>query len=229
MSEFFSEFAFQFEQNLITADRWKILLEGLGVTVEITIVAIVIGTVLGFLLAFMKMSKLRIFRIIANVYIEIIRGTPTTVQLLIIYFVILAPKGVGNIAAAMVAFGLNSAAYVAEIVRAGVEGVDKGQIEAGRSLGFNRFQTTMKIVMPQAIKSVLPTYTSEFIVLLKETSIAGYIAINDLTKVATTIQSRTYNAYFPLISAAVLYFAMTFTLAKLFGLLERRLHRSDSN
>ena len=130
MSEFFSEFAFQFEQNLITADRWKMLLEGLGVTVEITIVAIVIGTVLGFLLAFMKMSKLRIFRIIANVYIEIIRGTPTTVQLLIIYFVILAPKGVGNIAAAMVAFGLNSAAYVAEIVRAGVEGVDKGQIEA---------------------------------------------------------------------------------------------------
>lgn len=225
----------QFYQNIIYADRWKQLLSGLGVTLEITLGAIVIGTVLGVLLAFMKMTKGKLFgflpggilRIPAKVYIEIIRGTPTTVQLLIMYFVVFASTNVPKVPVAILAFGLNSAAYVAEIVRAGVESVNIGQIEAGRSLGFSKLQTTMRIVLPQAIKSVLPTYTSEFIVLLKETSIAGYIAINDLTKVASTITSRTYNAFFPLITAAVIYFVMTFTLSKIFGRLERRLRQSD--
>lgn len=227
MADWFADFGADFYTNFIAANRWKMFLSGLGVTVQITLVAIIIGTVLGLILAFMKMSKFKILRIPANVYIEIIRGTPTTIQLLIIYFVVLGSFRVEAIPSAMLAFGLNSAAYVAEIVRAGVQSIDSGQVEAGRSLGFSHFQTMMKIVLPQAIKSVLPTYTSEFIVLLKETSIAGYISIMDLTKASSTIQSRTMNAFFPLVGAAVLYFIMTFTLSKLFGILERRLRKSD--
>ncbi|MEG1441452.1 MAG: amino acid ABC transporter permease [Oscillospiraceae bacterium] len=221
------QFQSDFYQNIIAADRWKQILSGLGVTVQITFVAILIGTVLGFILAFMKMSKSKWLSVPANIYIEIIRGTPTTVQLLITYFVILGPFGVDKIIVAMIAFGLNSAAYISEIVRGGVTSIDIGQVEAGRSLGLSKFKTTMKIVLPQAIKLIIPTYTNEFIVLLKETSIVGYIAIGDLTKMATVIQSRTYNAYFPLITAAVIYFVMTFTLAKIFGYLERRLNKSD--
>ncbi|MBQ2615131.1 MAG: amino acid ABC transporter permease [Clostridia bacterium] len=216
-----------FYNNLIHADRWKLLLEGLGVTLEITCAAIVMGTILGVILAFMKMSKIKLFRGIAKTYIEIIRGTPTTVQLLIMYMGVFASVSAPKWIVASIAFGMNSAAYVAEIVRAGVESVDHGQIEAGRSLGLSNLQTTMKIVLPQAIKIALPTYTSEFIVLLKETSIAGYIAMEDLTKVASMITSRTFNAWFPLLTAALLYFLMTFTLAKIFGCLERRLRKSD--
>ena len=216
-----------FYTNLIYADRWKHLLGGLGVTLQITLAAIVIGTVLGVILAFMKMSSWKGLSVPAKVYIEIIRGTPTTVQLLIMYMGVFATGSAPKWIIASLAFGLNSAAYVAEIVRSGVESVDHGQVEAGRSLGFSKLQTTMKIVLPQAVKIALPTYTSEFIVLLKETSIAGYIAMEDLTKVASMITSRTFNAWFPLLTAALLYFIMTFTLSKIFGCLERRLRKSD--
>lgn len=227
LSSIWESFSNGFYTNLIYADRWKMLLQGLGVTLEITLASIVIGTVLGIILAFMKMSSTKWLSTPAKIYIEIIRGTPTTVQLLIMYMGVFASLSAPKWIIASIAFGMNSAAYVAEIVRGGVESVDKGQIEAGRSLGLSKLQTTMKIVLPQAIKIALPTYTSEFIVLLKETSIAGYIAMEDLTKVASMITSRTYNAWFPLISAAVLYFIMTFTLAKIFGCLERRLRKSD--
>ncbi len=227
LSAGWANFCEGFYNNLIHADRWKLLLEGLGVTLEITCAAIVMGTILGVILAFMKMSKIKLFRGIAKTYIEIIRGTPTTVQLLIMYMGVFASVSAPKWIVASIAFGMNSAAYVAEIVRAGVESVDHGQIEAGRSLGLSNLQTTMKIVLPQAIKIALPTYTSEFIVLLKETSIAGYIAMEDLTKVASMITSRTFNAWFPLLTAALLYFLMTFTLAKIFGCLERRLRKSD--
>ncbi len=216
-----------FYTNLIYADRWLLLLKGLVVTLQITTCAIIIGTILGIILAFMKMSGSKWMRGISKTYIEIIRGTPTTVQLLIMYLGVFAAISAPKWIIASLAFGLNSAAYVAEIIRGGVESVDKGQIEAGRSLGLSNTQTTMRIVLPQAIKIALPTYTSEFIVLLKETSIAGYIAMEDLTKVASMITSRTYNAWFPLITAALIYFVMTFTLAKIFGVLERRLRKSD--
>lgn len=220
-------FCNDFYTNLIHADRWKHLLGGLGVTLQITLAAIVIGTVLGVILAFMKMSDWKWLNIPAKVYIEIIRGTPTTVQLLIMYMGVFATVSAPKWIIASLAFGLNSAAYVAEIVRSGVESVDHGQVEAGRSLGLSKLQTTMKIVLPQAVKIALPTYTSEFIVLLKETSIAGYIAMEDLTKVASMITSRTFNAWFPLLTAALMYFIMTFTLSKIFGCLERRLRKSD--
>ncbi|MEE1048302.1 MAG: amino acid ABC transporter permease [Clostridia bacterium] len=227
LSSMWAECCKDFYENLIYADRWKLLLEGLGVTIEITVAAIIIGTVLGVILAFMKMSGSKWLSTPAKVYIEIIRGTPTTVQLLIMYLGVFASIPAPKVLIASLAFGLNSAAYVAEIIRGGVESVDKGQIEAGRSLGLTKLQTTIKIVLPQAIKIALPTYTSEFIVLLKETSIAGYIAMEDLTKVASMITSRTFNAWFPLITAALVYFAMTFSLAKIFGVLERRLRKSD--
>lgn len=223
----FGKFCDGFYTNLIHADRWKLMLQGLLVTIEITLIAIIIGTVLGIILAFMKMSSSKWLNVPANIYIEIIRGTPTTVQLLIMYMGVFASIPAPKLLIASLAFGLNSAAYVAEIIRGGVESVDKGQIEAGRSLGFSKMQTTTKIVLPQAIKIALPTYTSEFIVLLKETSIAGYIAMEDMTKVASMITSRTFNAWFPLLTAAVIYFAMTFSLAKIFGCLERRLRKSD--
>ncbi len=227
ISAHWAAFCNDFYTNLIYADRWKHLLGGLGVTLQITLAAIVIGTVLGVILAFMKMSSWKGLSVPAKVYIEIIRGTPTTVQLLIMYMGVFATVSAPKWIIASLAFGLNSAAYVAEIVRSGVESVDHGQVEAGRSLGFSKLQTTMKIVLPQAVKIALPTYTSEFIVLLKETSIAGYIAMEDLTKVASMITSRTFNAWFPLLTAALLYFIMTFTLSKIFGCLERRLRKSD--
>lgn len=227
VSVHWAKFCSDFYTNLIYADRWKHLLGGLGVTLEITLAAILIGTVLGIVLAFMKMSQWRWLRTPAKIYIEMIRGTPTTVQLLIMYMGVFASVSAPKWIIASLAFGMNSAAYVAEIVRGAVESVDHGQTEAGYSLGFSKFQTTMRIVLPQAAKIALPTYTSEFIVLLKETSIAGYIAMEDLTKVASMITSRTFNAWFPLLTAALLYFVMTFTLSKIFGHFERRLRKSD--
>lgn len=219
--------------NLIAQDRWLALLKGLGVTVVITIFAIIIGTILGTALAFGKMSKIKPLKAVCSGYITIIRGTPTLVQLLLIYFGVFGGFQISSndvlnsIIIASIAFGLNSAAYVAEIVRAGVQGVDPGQTEAGRSLGLNHRQTMTHIVLPQAVKNILPTYTSEFIVLIKETAIVGYIGLSDLTKVGDTIRSRTFSAWIPLLTVAIVYLCLTSLLAKLFSLLERRLRESD--
>lgn len=223
----------QLYRNLIVEDRWLALLEGLGVTILITVIAIIIGTVLGTLLAFGKMSKIKPLKAVCSAYINIIRGTPTLVQLLLIYFGVFATvqfvpnQDVNSIIIASIAFGLNSAAYVAEIVRAGVQGVDPGQMEAGRSLGLNNRQTMAHIILPQAVKNILPTYTSEFIVLIKETAIVGYIGLADLTKVGDGIRSRTFSAWIPLLTVALIYLCLTSVLAKLFSLLERRLRESD--
>lgn len=226
-------FADKLYTNLIAQDRWLALLKGLGVTLTITVFAIIIGTVLGTLFAFGKMSKIKPISVISSAYINIIRGTPTLVQLLLIYFGVFASfqfvsdQTVNSIIIASIAFGLNSAAYVAEIVRAGVQGVDPGQMEAGRSLGLNHRQTMMHIVLPQAVKNILPTYTSEFIVLIKETAIVGYIGLADLTKVGDNIRSRTFSAWIPLLTVAIMYLIVTTGLAKLFSILERRLRESD--
>lgn len=227
MENIFNNFIAAFKLNLLASNRWLQLLEGLGVTMQITILSIIIGTILGVVLAFMKMSKNKILSTISKVYIDIIRGTPMVVQLLIFYFAVFKDPMFSKIFVAVFAFGLNSAAYIAEIVRAGVLAVDHGQIEAGRSLGLSSFKTLVYIVMPQAIKNVLPTYISEFIVLIKETAIVGYIALNDLTKVGDTIRSRTFDAFFPLITVAIIYFVITSVLSKLLGIVERRLRRGD--
>ena len=213
----------KFYNNFIADERWRYIAEGLGVTLQVTFFAVIIGIVLGFLVAIL----LGIVNGICKVYLTVIRGTPVVVQLLIIYFVIFGSSDVSKVLVAVMAFGLNSGAYVAEIFRSGIMSVDNGQFEAGRSLGFNYVQTMMYIIMPQAFKNVLPALGNEFIVLLKETSVSGYIALQDLTKGGDIIRSRTYDAFMPLIAVALIYLAMVLVFTKLVNMLERRLRSSD--
>ena len=220
------------EAAFITGDRWKLYLKGLGVTMEVAVFAALLGILIGTLLAFMKLTVKKDGRPtflswIANVYIDVIRGTPSVLQLLIMWFVVF--KSINNgILVASLTFGINSGAYVAEIVRAGILAVDKGQTEAGRSLGLNQFQTMRYIVVPQAFKNVLPPLGNEFIVLIKETAIVGYVSLSDLTRVANQVASRTYEAFTPLIGAAIVYFIIIKILTILLGRLERRLRKSDN-
>ena len=172
-------------------------------------------------------GKLKVLNAVCKVYLSVIRGTPTMVQVLIFNFVIFASLAVNEVIVGGVAFGINSGAYVAEIVRSGIMSIDKGQMEAGRSLGLSSGQTMKLIIMPQAFKNVLPALINEMIVLLKETSIIGYIGMTDITKAATLVQSRTYSAFIPLISAAIFYWVLVTILTYFMGKLERRLRRSD--
>ena len=218
--------------NFVKDDRYLYLTRGLAVTLEITFFALLIGVVLGFILAIIrstsdKTGKLKILNMIAKLYITVIRGTPVVLQLLILYFVIFASVNINKVVVAAIAFGLNSGAYVAEIVRSGIMAVDEGQFEAGRSLGFNYFQTMCYIVMPQAIKNILPALGNEFIVLLKETSVSGYIAIQDLTKGGDIIRSQTFEPFLPLIAVAIVYLVMVVIFQKLVDLLERRLRKNE--
>ena len=219
-----------FISNFIDDNRWRYITDGLKITLLVTVFAVLIGVVLGFLIAIVrtthdKTGKLKILNAICKVYLTVIRGTPVVVQLMIIYFIIFGSVDISKVVVAIVAFGINSGAYVAEIFRSGIMSIDNGQFEAGRSLGFNYAQTMMYIVMPQAFKNVLPTLCNEFISLLKETSVSGYIALQDLTKGGDIIRSRTYDAFMPLIAVALIYLVMIFT--KLVSLLERRLRNSD--
>ena len=224
MSDFISE---GFYQNLIYDDRWFMLIKGLGVTIEIAFFAIILGVILGTLACLGRLSSNRVIRGIATAYVSFIRGTPTMTQLSLIYFGVFASVDVSKILVAVIAFGINSGAYMAEIFRGGILAVDAGQTEAGRSLGLNQWQTMTSIVFPQAVKNALPATANEFIVLIKEPAIVGTIAVNDLTKVANFIQSRTFNAWFPILSALVLYFVLTTILGKLLAMFERRLRVSD--
>lgn len=218
--------------NFIADDRWKYIWDGLWVTLEVTFFAVIIGIVLGFMIAIVrsthdKTGKLKVLNAICQVYLTVLRGTPVVVQLLIIYFVIFGSVDINKVLVAILAFGLNSGAYVAEIFRSGIMSIDNGQFEAGRSLGFNYAQTMIYIVMPQAFKNVLPALGNEFIVLLKETSVSGYIALQDLTKGGDIIRSRTYDAFMPLIAVALIYLVMVMIFTKLVNMLERRLRNSD--
>ena len=222
----------RFYLNFIADDRWKYLVNGLKVTLTITFFALIIGVVLGFLVAIVrstydKTGKLKILNLICKVYLTVIRGTPVVVQLLIIYFIIFGSVDINKTLVAVMAFGFNSGAYVAETFRSGIMSIDDGQFEAGRSLGFNYAQTMFYIIMPQAFKNVLPALGNEFIVLLKETSVSGYIALEDLTKGGDIIRSRTYDAFMPLIAVAVIYLVMVMIFTKLVNMLERRLRNSD--
>ena len=175
----------------------------------------------------MKISENKFLRGIANIYTTILRGIPLATQLMIFYFVIFAPLGLNKLLVAILAYGINSGAYCTEIFRAGIQSIDKGQTEAGRSLGLSKTQTLFNIVLPQAIKAVLPTYTSEFIVLIKETSVASFIAVMDLTKAGDMIRNATYNAWIPLLTCAAIYLALTCGLTKLFSILEKNLAKSN--
>ncbi len=232
MQEWFAKIAQMFEAAFITKDRWKLYLDGLGVTLQVAVFAAIIGMIIGTVLAFMKLSvkrngKKTILAVIANIYIDVIRGTPSVLQLMIMWFIIFS-NAKNGVAVAVLSFGVNSGAYVAEIVRAGILAVDKGQMEAGRSLGLSKAQTMVYVVIPQAVKNVLPPIGNEFIVLLKETAIVGYVSLTDLTRAANQIASRTYDAFMPLIGAAVIYFAVIKALTMLLEKLEGRLRKSDN-
>ncbi len=213
--------------------RYLAYLGGIKVTILISILAIAIGIAIGILVAVVKVSatnsKMKWLAWICNIYITIIRGTPLMVQLLIIYNLVFTSRNTNEIIVGAVCFGINSGAYVAEIIRAGIESIDKGQMEAGRSLGLNYMQTMRMIILPQAIRNILPALGNEFIVLIKETSVAGVIAVTDLTKAAQYIGSRTWDILPPLIIAAACYLVMVMGLSKLLSMFERRLARGDRN
>ena len=232
VQKFFSEIGDAFYQNFIAEDRWKYLTDGLANTLLITLFALLLGLLLGFLIAMIrathdKTGKLKVLNFFAKIYLTVIRGTPVVVQLLIIYFVIFGSVNIDKMFVAVLAFGLNSGAYVAEIVRSGIMSIDNGQFEAGSSLGFNYAQTMVSIILPQAFKNILPALANEFIVLLKETSVAGYIALEDLTKGGDIIRSQTYEAFLPLIAVAIIYLVMVMFLTHLVSKLERRLAKND--
>lgn len=235
------DFKRRFITNFLTEDRWKYLWNGLGVTLKITFFAVLLGILLGVIIAIirstyeknsssMRMGFGKILLIILNflckVYLTVIRGTPVVVQLMIMYYVIMA-SSTNKVLAAILAFGINSGAYVAEIFRSGIMSIDAGQFEAGRSLGFNFVQTMRYIIVPQAFKNVLPALANEFIVLLKETSVAGYVALADLTKGGDIIRSRTFEPFMPLMGVALIYLTLVMFFTWLVGKLERRLRNSE--
>lgn len=239
LTELINEFKFV----MIEGDRYNFLISGLKNTFIITFFALLIGVAVGIVIAAVRTSfdknreamKLRggigygvlsVLNAICKVYLTVIRGTPVVVQLMIFYFIIFASSDDG-VMVAIVAFGLNSGAYVAEIFRAGIMSIDHGQFEAGRSLGFNYLQTMLYIIIPQMFKAVLPTLCNEFIVLLKETSVAGYVGVIDLTKAGNTIAGRTFSYFIPLITVALIYLVVVMILTWLVGKLERRLRKSD--
>ncbi len=241
MAEWFQSFQADFYLNFIAKDRWKLLLNGLGATLEITLVACLIGIAIGTVVAIIRstwdknqetMRKgvgrtlFSLLNKLAKLYLTVIRGTPVVIQLMLAYYVIFASSR-NSMLVAMLSFGLNSGAYVAEIIRSGIMSIDNGQFEAGRSLGFNYVQTMQYIIIPQALKNVLPALANEFIVLIKETSVAGYVAIKDLTKAGDTIRGVTYSAFLPLIAVALIYLVMVIFFSWLVGKLERRLRNSD--
>jgi len=239
----FADIKEEFTLNFIEDDRWASLLKGLKTTLQITLFALIIGVVIGVVVAAIrstydknretlakkggfKFFLLKLANTICHVYLTIIRGTPVVVQLMIMYFVIFASSRDG-VMIAVIAFGINSGAYVAEIFRSGINSVDNGQFEAGRSLGFNYVQTMFHIVLPQAFKNTLPTLCNEFIVLLKETSVAGYVGVTDLTKAGDIIRGRTFSAFMPLIAVALIYLVLVIIFTKLTSILERRLRKSE--
>lgn len=243
MEVFFNDLKRQFILNFIEKDRWKLMVTGLENTLKITIVAALIGIVIGILLASIRstydkqyetLKKHRGFKyyvlsflnFIAQVYLTVIRGTPVVVQLLIAFFIIFASAKNG-VAIAMLAFGINSGAYVAEIFRGGIMAIDNGQFEAGYSLGFNYFQTMIFIVIPQVLKNVLPMLLNEFIALLKETSVAGYVAVTDITRAGNVIRGTTFSPFMPLIAVALFYLIMVMILTQVVKRVERRLRKSE--
>jgi len=233
MAEWWQTFVAKFTIAFVDHNRWKFITQGLTNTLVITFFAVVMGIVIGFIVSIIrtthdKTGKLKAGNAICQVYLAVIRGTPVMVQIMIIYFVIFAAASTTyKIPLAILAFGINSGAYVAEIFRGGINAIDAGQFEAGRSLGFNYVQTMWHIIAPQAFKNAIPPLANEFIVLLKETSVAGYIGVEELTRGAFSIGGSTYDYTLPLLAIAIIYLTLVVVLSRLVALLERRLRRSE--
>ncbi|QOX77976.1 ABC transporter substrate-binding protein/permease [Trichlorobacter lovleyi] len=222
---FFSGLAGSFQSNIIQERRYLLIWDGFKTTVIISVFATLFGTLLGALICFMRMAKSRLLSAPARLYIAILRGTPVLVLLMLIFYVVFASVNINPVIVAVIAFGMNFGAYTAEIFRTGIEGVEKGQTEAGISLGFTRTSTFFQIVLPQMVRRILPVYKGEFISLVKMTSIVGYIAVQDLTKASDIIRSRTFDAFFPLVMVAILYFLISWTLMQAMGWLEQKTDR----
>ncbi len=217
--------------TFIVAERYKTLIEGFGKTILITVGALLIGIVIGTIVAIIKVfadrnKKLKIFDMLCNLYLTVIRGTPVVVQLLISFFIIFVNSKDGTWVA-IITFGVNSGAYVAEVIRSGIMAIDSGQTEAGRSLGFSKVQTMWLIILPQAFKNILPAIGNEMIALLKETSVAGYVAVVELTKAGNQIKNTTYDQINPILLVAVVYLVMVVGLTKLLSIFERRLRINE--
>lgn len=226
---FFTKIGDSFYQSVIYDNRYKFILEGLCNTIIIAIGAVLIGIIVGIITALIrsyydKTNKLKIANKISKLYIDIIRGTPSILQLMIIYYVIFKSVDINIVFVGILAFGINSGAYVSEIIRAGINSIDSGQMDAGYALGFDYFKVMRYIILPQAIKNILPALGNEFITLIKETAVGAYIGIVELTKASDIIASRTYDYFFPLIIVAVIYLIITLSLSKIVNSFERRLN-----
>ena len=229
------DFKLKFIANFITDNRWKYFTNGLGTTYVVSFFAVILGVVIGVLIAVVRSSAdkldrpplvVKILNVICKLYLTVIRGTPAMIQLLIMYYIVFGSVDVSKRLVAILTFGINSGAYVAEIIRSGIMSVDQGQFEAGRSLGLTYVQT-MWYIIPQAFKNVLPALGNEFITLLKETSICGYIALTDVTHGANTVRSQTYEPYMPLFAAALIYLVSVSVLSALISRLERRMRVNE--
>ena len=230
------DFKLKFIANFITDNRWKDFTNGLGTTYVVSFFAVILGVVIGVLIAVVRSSAdkldrpplvVKILNVICKLYLTVIRGTPAMIQLLIMYYIVFGSVDVSKRLVAILTFGINSGAYVAEIIRSGIMSVDQGQFEAGRSLGLTYVQTMWYIIIPQAFKNVLPALGNEFITLLKETSICGYIALTDVTHGANTVRSQTYEPYMPLFAAALIYLVSVSVLSALISRLERRMRVNE--
>lgn len=228
MSEWFADFSDTFYKCFIKEDRYKLLISGVGVTIKVSILAVIFGIMIGMLIAMCNLSKKKPLKILGGIYTDIIRGTPSVTQLMIIYFVIFASVNLDKWIIAAIAFGINSGAYVSEIIRAGILSIDKGQTEAGRSLGLSAYQTMSRIVIPQAVKNIFPALCNEFIVLIKETAIVGYVGLMDIQKAGDFIKSATYTPFLPLIGTAIIYYVLIKILTLLLRRIETRLRKSDN-
>jgi amine acid ABC transporter, permease protein, 3-TM region, His/Glu/Gln/Arg/opine family len=227
LGDWFSSQAEVFEKCFIRDDRYMLLLNGIGVTIKVSLLAALMGLVIGFLIALCNLSKKKGLNIIGKIYTDVIRGTPSVTQLMIIYFVVFAYVDWEKWIIAAIAFSINSGAYVSEIIRAGILSIDKGQTEAGRSLGLSKGQTMMHIIIPQAVKNIFPAMCNEFITLIKETAIVGYVGLVDIQKAGDFIKSATYEAFMPLIATAIIYFILIKVLTIGLGRVEMRLRKSD--
>ncbi len=221
------DFVSRLTATFITDGRWRWFVSGLGYTLLISLFSVIIGLVIGIIMALMRLSKNRLLKTVSGIYIDIIRGTPTMVQLLIIYFIIFANVNIDKWIVGCIAFGINSGAYIAEIVRGGILSVNVGQTEAGRSLGMTHAQTMASIVMPQAMKNILPALGNEFVVLIKETAVIGMIANIDLVGAAKKVQSLTYDYLIPLLSIAIIYYVVIKIISLLLAKLEKGMRKAD--
>ena len=232
MSELLNGIYDDFYKTVIFDERYKLILEGLKNTILIAIGALIVGILLGSIISIVKYTnkergKFKLLSKIFDIYVNIIRGTPSVLQLMIMYYVIFKTSTIDSVIVGIIAFGINSSAYVAEIVRSGFDSIDDGQVEAGLSLGLNFRQVLKYIIMPQAVKVSLPSMGNEFVTVIKETAIAGYIGIEDLTKASDIIASRTYDYFFPLVLVALIYLVLTSVISKLLKKMERKLNVND--